>query len=184
MIALGFNILGNLNKPATSQENLGMPFWRIVIASGILTAIMGFLNLLATYIFSDSEAGISARQVRSHGASIDKMAEGGKTFSLSSGSTRRPHSPVLPSYNPPPTEERRKSVFGFKLPIRMSQISRPVPTQPDQFEKFNSRSSPVMPHVERPPTALHPMHNTGRNETTPAYPASSRYSTVSNMTRF
>lgn len=47
MIVLGLNILGNLNKPATSQKSLGLAFWRIVIASGILVFILGFVNLIA-----------------------------------------------------------------------------------------------------------------------------------------
>jgi hypothetical protein len=47
MIALGFNVLGNLNKAATSQTNLGLPMWRIVIASGILASLMGLFNIIA-----------------------------------------------------------------------------------------------------------------------------------------
>lgn len=47
MIVLGFNILGNLNKNATSIENLGLPLWRVVIAGGILSAIMGGFNVIA-----------------------------------------------------------------------------------------------------------------------------------------
>lgn len=47
MIVLGVNMLGNLNKGATSQESLGLAFWRIVISSGILVFILGWLNLVA-----------------------------------------------------------------------------------------------------------------------------------------
>lgn len=47
MIFLGNSILGNLNKQATSQESLGLPFWRLVIASGIIVLVMGPVNLLA-----------------------------------------------------------------------------------------------------------------------------------------
>lgn len=47
MIVLGINMLGNLNKQATSQKSLGMAFWRIVIASGIIIFILGFVNLVA-----------------------------------------------------------------------------------------------------------------------------------------
>lgn len=47
MIVLGINMLGNLNKEATSQESLGLEFWRVVIASGILIFILGWLNLIA-----------------------------------------------------------------------------------------------------------------------------------------
>jgi hypothetical protein len=47
MIVLGFNILGNLNKGATSVENLGLPMWRVVISGGIMTSIMGLANIVA-----------------------------------------------------------------------------------------------------------------------------------------
>jgi hypothetical protein len=180
MIVLGFNILGNLNKSATSVSTLGLPLWRIVIASGILSSLMGLFNIIATLVFCDSAQGITGRQVRSHGASIPKDPVT-KSFSLSSGSTRRAATPDLPVYNSN-TEDRRKSRFGLKFPIRMSGISRPVPNDPEQFQKWESRSSPVVPEVQRPPTALHPYHATAPER--PEYPRSSRYSEVSNMTRF
>lgn len=47
MTVLGFNIMGNLNKTATSIENLGLPLWRVVIASGIISSIMGVANIVA-----------------------------------------------------------------------------------------------------------------------------------------
>lgn len=47
MIFLGNSVLGNLNKHATSQDSLGLPFWRLVIASGIVVFVMGFVNIVA-----------------------------------------------------------------------------------------------------------------------------------------
>ena len=47
MIVLGINLLGNLNKEAVSQESLGLAFWRVVIAAGILIFILGWMNLVA-----------------------------------------------------------------------------------------------------------------------------------------
>lgn len=47
MIVLGFNILGNLNKTAASVTNLGLPLWRVVISSGILSSVMGLFNIIA-----------------------------------------------------------------------------------------------------------------------------------------
>ena len=96
MIALGFITLGNLNKIATSVENLGLPMWRVVIASGILNALFGLFNMIATYVFCDSKLGITGRQVRADGAAITKDPSGKSAFSVSSGSIRRPASAVLP----------------------------------------------------------------------------------------
>jgi hypothetical protein len=45
MLVIGVTILGDLNKPANQPDKLGMPFWRIVIASGCLITIMGFANV-------------------------------------------------------------------------------------------------------------------------------------------
>ena len=47
MILLGNATLGNLNKEATSQESLGLAFWRIVISSGIVVIVLGVVNILA-----------------------------------------------------------------------------------------------------------------------------------------
>ena len=47
MIFLGISVLGNMNKEATSQKSLGLAFWRIVIAAGIIALTMGPINILA-----------------------------------------------------------------------------------------------------------------------------------------
>jgi hypothetical protein len=89
MMVLGLNMLGNMNKEATSQESLGLPFWRLLVASGILSIVIGFFNLAAvcisashqptvltalqSYIFRDKSRNITARRVRSHGA--DRLSE-------------------------------------------------------------------------------------------------------------
>ena len=52
MIVVGVSILGNLNKEATSQESLGLPFWRIVISSGIVTVVLGVVNIVVVSPFS------------------------------------------------------------------------------------------------------------------------------------
>ncbi|EXJ94104.1 hypothetical protein A1O1_02497 [Capronia coronata CBS 617.96] len=75
MVFLGNSILGNLNKQATSQKSLGLPFWRLVIASGIIVLVMGAINILASYVFRDTRAHLTARQVRSHGAVASHKAD-------------------------------------------------------------------------------------------------------------
>lgn len=47
MLVIGINMLGNLNKTVTSPQSLGLAFWRIVIGSGIVIFVLGFLNLIA-----------------------------------------------------------------------------------------------------------------------------------------
>ncbi|CZT24643.1 uncharacterized protein RCC_10368 [Ramularia collo-cygni] len=72
MIVLGVNVMGNLNKPSGTQKELGLPFWRIVIGSGIIVFILGWINLIASYVFRNREQGTTARQVRAKGASVQK----------------------------------------------------------------------------------------------------------------
>ncbi|KAB8300906.1 hypothetical protein EYC80_002832 [Monilinia laxa] len=181
MLALGFNILGNLNKTATSVENLGLPMWRVVISSGCLSAIMGGFNIIASLIFSTKDK--PARQIRAHGATtVTNPYE--KRLSLPSSIGNQD----LPSYYSTPSD-RRKSRFAFRLPLRHSQISKPVisdpqPYHPDlevgeTYDTRTDRSSPIVPGVERPPTAMHPA-----NLRPPPAPRSSIYSVASNITRF
>ncbi|KAF9693476.1 hypothetical protein EKO04_008166 [Ascochyta lentis] len=68
MMILGLNMLGNMNKEATSQKTLTLPFWRLLVASGILAIVIGFFNVIASYVFCDRSRGITARRVRSRGA--------------------------------------------------------------------------------------------------------------------
>ncbi|KAL6706143.1 hypothetical protein ACN47E_006059 [Coniothyrium glycines] len=68
MMVIGLNMLGNMNKEATSQKSLGMPFWRLLLASGILSIVIGFFNLVASFVFRDSSRNITSRMVRSRGA--------------------------------------------------------------------------------------------------------------------
>ncbi|PSN63973.1 hypothetical protein BS50DRAFT_94084 [Corynespora cassiicola Philippines] len=68
MMVLGLNLLGNMNKEATSQDSLGMPFWRLLVASGILAIVIGFFNVIASYVFRDGKRGITSRNLRSDGA--------------------------------------------------------------------------------------------------------------------
>jgi hypothetical protein len=68
MMVVGLNLLGNMNKEATSQKSLGMPFWRLLVASGILSFVIGLFNIIASFIFRDKSRNITARMVRSRGA--------------------------------------------------------------------------------------------------------------------
>lgn len=85
MIFLGISILGNLNKEATSQKSLGLPFWRVVIASGIVILVMGPINILAvsTHFFVAPEQTLTdlratyseTRRVISQHVKFDLMAQ-------------------------------------------------------------------------------------------------------------
>lgn len=51
MVVLGVNVLGHLNKESLSQENMGLAFWRIVLAAGVLAFIIGLFNVIAVSPF-------------------------------------------------------------------------------------------------------------------------------------
>ncbi|CAK7209274.1 hypothetical protein SBRCBS47491_000388 [Sporothrix bragantina] len=71
MVALGCDMLGNLNKPVFSSKNLGLPLWRLIMASGILSITFGFFNFIATVIFRDGSSGLTARMIRTDGNLAD-----------------------------------------------------------------------------------------------------------------
>lgn len=95
MMVIGLNLLGNMNKQATSQESLGLPFWRLLLASGILAIVIGFFNVISSFVFRDKARNITARRVRSRGAmSLQEELEAAsaydpkhKTFTISTHHT-------------------------------------------------------------------------------------------------
>lgn len=170
MIIIGVSILGNLNKQATSEGSLGTTFWRLVIASGIIVSILGVANIFAvshlpktrtirfrslisiqSYMFRQKALGITARQVRDHGAVAPQKVYVSPSPSRSNGrrSLHLGRSDTLPSYY---TKNRASYE---QEPIR--NISAPIGGNP-QFDKSkrNSSAPPVVNGVQRPDLAFHP----------------------------
>ncbi|KAK3946174.1 hypothetical protein QBC46DRAFT_1619 [Diplogelasinospora grovesii] len=203
LVTIGCSVLGDLSKPAYSIDNLDLPMWRVIIASGVLSLTFGFFNLVAALIFRDSGNGITSRMIREDGnlASADKHSKG-YYDNYSPGYSRRDDfsSRRTPSDAYRQKEEtsggrrdgmraaakRLSKVFDVgplgrsKTDISKPIISRPMPVSDvesggggddDQLSE-DSRQSPILPDVQRPPSVLHPVHTNG-----------SRYS-AANMERF
>ncbi|KAI9829224.1 MAG: hypothetical protein M1826_005819 [Phylliscum demangeonii] len=106
MIIVGVSTLGNLNKQATSQNTLGASFWRIVIAAGILASLLGIFNIIANYLFRDTDLAVSARQVRAHGAPVathpnpKRPATASSVYSAGTGGPRPYHNPYMAERQP------------------------------------------------------------------------------------
>ena len=184
MIVVGVSILGNLNKQATSQESLGYAFWRIVIAAGILVAILGFLNIAAvsgparvlmapesssltimqSFVFQDRRIGLTARQVRSHGAVA--AAQHTPALPSSTGSRRSFHNDYLngrqssersagsSGLRHQPTVRSHRSIgLGRRDQRQPLTISRPINFNP----QFNDYIQPAP--LQRPLDAHHPAYS-------------------------
>jgi hypothetical protein len=165
MVIMGCHILGNLNRPATSIDNIGLPLWRLILAAGILAITFGFFNIVSSIVFRDRKNGITSRNIRSDGS----LASGKNSF------TDAYSARSLSVKNEKP-EKRWTQKFNLKS--GRPKISSPIIQQ--DVEQGNhsewqdeDRRSPIMPHIQRPNTALHPM-NTGH----------SRYSEASHLPRF
>ncbi|PKS06953.1 hypothetical protein jhhlp_005549 [Lomentospora prolificans] len=174
MIVMGCHVLGNLNKSATSPQTVGAPIHRLILATGILALTFGVANIASSFLFCDRKNNINARMIRNDGnlaASTAKGHHDEDVISHRSNSVR--HNDV---------EEEKSNRWTRRFTFaggRRLKISRPIPQQPDMEAQYpvedwrNSRSSPILPEIKRPDTALHPM-NTGV----------SRYSEVSHLPRF
>ncbi|KAF2399042.1 hypothetical protein EJ06DRAFT_68309 [Trichodelitschia bisporula] len=143
MVILGNNILGNLNKEATSQKSLGMAFWRIVIGSGIIVFTLGFVNIIATYVFRDTALRVTARQVRSKGAVAISAGEAALESSISKPTsivTSFPSYAASSNYSAP--SPRKSPVKAFMRNARDSLLP--------------SYRSQVPPYPRSPPAAAFP----------------------------
>ncbi|KAI9697019.1 MAG: hypothetical protein M1836_004980 [Candelina mexicana] len=151
MIVLGVSLLGNLNKQATSQKSLGLPFWRIVISSGIIILVLGVLNIICNYIFRDPKANVTAREIRALGVVATQSRPSiTNPAGLSTGSPK-PYllnrQNTLPSYHSH-TEGRASPP---RLPLK---ISSPINLDRSQFQKFERSKT-----VARPSEAYHPVYS-------------------------
>lgn len=177
MLVLGINMLGNLNKEATSQESLGLAFWRIVIASGIIIFILGWLNLIASYIFRDRSKGVTARQVRAHGAvAVHKTPMPSSTHSSPSAPELAQsyiNHPVTPTKSSNPfrilTSDRRESVLpSYHTSSPASASSPPYPTHLDPAPV--SPTSKYSRATDCPKKKVWPFRKSGRMSLGPKLP--------------
>ncbi|KAK1754570.1 hypothetical protein QBC47DRAFT_221012 [Echria macrotheca] len=196
MVMIGCQILGDLVKPAYAQDNLGLPIWRLVLAAGILSITFGVSNMAVSVVFRDSSQRITARQIRSDGnlAAPAFKDPGYDTSSYTSYPTRDNYSQRSGSGSLRQKEEEERPSAARRITRMLNpknlnfrksrpQISAPMPLggsgggfSPDvehgASDHFNDRASPIIPAVQRPPTALHP-----------AFTGSSRYS-AAHMSQF
>lgn len=161
MILIGCNILGKLNQPANSTDELGLPFWRLVLAAGILSITFGLLNITFSFIFRDGANEISARMVRSQGA----IAQSPKNsypdhYSSRSNSLReeKSKSKFMSMFWKKETGKRtEKPVISHPMPAHYDVERNAQPNGCDD-DWNNDRASPIVPGVKRPDTLLHPMN--------------------------
>lgn len=72
MECLGVNMLANLNKPTMTKKELGMAFWRVIIAAGILVFIFGIFNIIA--VSSVRSPSLTLHMLNDHRASFSETA--------------------------------------------------------------------------------------------------------------
>lgn len=161
MFFLGCNLLGRLNEPAYAEDKLGLSLFQLVLAAGVLSLTLGCLNAICSLICSDRKNGITARAVRSKGAEAQAVDS-----SFADG--------VLPTHysvRGTPTssikmEKKRSRVYSMfwkKDQQAGKNQHRPIISGPlsahegVENDHDGERGSPIVPGMQRPPSAMHPM---------------------------
>ena len=178
IMIIGFNLLGKLNQSSFDSSKVGMPIWQLVLASGILNVTFGALNVFCGLVCVDRKDGINARDVRSKGSLAEAHSQNIPDHYSRDGS---PASSIR--------DEKRRTKFmsqlWHKTPSGGKRFSRPIISGPfpahqdvehqggqhedDHHDLEADRQSPILPGVQRPASALHPLFSSDR---------SSRYSTA------
>ncbi|UNI16121.1 hypothetical protein JDV02_002589 [Purpureocillium takamizusanense] len=171
MVAIGCDMLGNLNRPAYDPDNMGSEFAKLVLASSILAITFGFINILSALVWRDGKEGITSRDIRSDGSLANPRRQSLPDYATSA----RTNSSVR--------NEKTRSKFVSMFWKKGDDGEKPRPHISGPFQAHHDverdadvdedRRSPIVPGLKRPATALHPMH-TGR---------SSHYSTA-HISRF
>lgn len=63
-LVLGCNVLSDLNKTTSTQENMGKHSYKMVLAAGAMAIGMSSINVIASVLLADRAKGLTARQVR------------------------------------------------------------------------------------------------------------------------
>lgn len=165
LLMIGCNILGKLNNSKTQPGDIGLPWWRLVLASGILNLVFGFLNIVATFALHDWLGGQNVRVIRTIGAAkVDSTKEGSLPYS-------RPGSPYS-------FEKNNKSVGGKILGFALDRVRRkagsskeaprphishpvsahkyPEADAPSDYDDPEAQTSPIQPGITKPDNAFHP----------------------------
>ncbi|OJJ44798.1 hypothetical protein ASPZODRAFT_153673 [Penicilliopsis zonata CBS 506.65] len=136
MLIMGVGLLGDLNYTVNDSSSIGLVFWRIIISAGILALVMSVINIVATFVFCDRNAGVTARHVRLYGAvapqKVLTRTNSNRSFQLS---MKRENS--LPTYNTQPPAKR----FS-RFPLK---ISSPINPAHDAASSKYSRDSQIYP---------------------------------------
>ncbi|KAL4809135.1 hypothetical protein BDV18DRAFT_134014 [Aspergillus unguis] len=158
MLVLGVGVLGDLNTPATSQEKLGLTFWRIIISAGILALVLSVVNVAANFAFADRDIGVSARHVRSYGA-VAPQKVASRTGSQRSFKLGTKQEESLPSYSTPSPMRRVSSANASRFPVKISSPQNPT-LMPSEVEyapssKYSRNSiGPTMPDLAYHPAMM------------------------------
>ncbi|KAF4451370.1 hypothetical protein F53441_5636 [Fusarium austroafricanum] len=171
LLLVGTNLLGNLNSPYHASDEMGLPFWRLVLASGILTCTFGVLNLISTLIFRGKN--VNARKIRANGSLADEESFGKphSNYSASLTNSERPKKTFMsffwnrnrgggstatrPHISQPIARERD---LERNAPPHYEQHHEPAYGSRPSHDSEEDRRSPIVPEVRRPDTALHPMN--------------------------
>ena len=164
MLILGVGVLGDLNTEATSQGSLGMAFWRIVLSAGILAMIMSVVNVISvsrsldlvdaaltiwtiqSFIFADSDLGVSARHVRVYGAVAPQkvMTRSGSSGSQRSFQLGMKREETLPTYSPQNSIRRQMSMRqNTRFPLKISTPVNPINLNDAASSKYSRDSAGV-----------------------------------------
>ncbi|KAJ0414987.1 hypothetical protein BJY00DRAFT_269893 [Aspergillus carlsbadensis] len=157
MLILGIGALGDLNTPATSQEELGLTFWRIIISAGILALVVSVINVVANFAFADRDIGVSARHVRVYGA-VAPQKVASRTCSQRSFQLSYKREETLPSYSTSSPIRRVSTASMPRLPIKISQPLNPMRMNSNAASSKYSRDSSG---VTIPDLAHHPALQSG-----------------------
>ncbi|TGJ85339.1 hypothetical protein E0Z10_g3410 [Xylaria hypoxylon] len=143
MILIGCHLLGGLNNGTYTEDGVPSQISQVIIGAGIISLAFGFTNVLASLMFKNEK--VRAREVRSAGATTrDVIFNDNYSSSSRSNSTRKPEiSGPMPMND---QFQRDNSEF--------------YPEDDKSLTSFDSRHSPIMPQISRPPTALHPINRT------------------------
>lgn len=139
MILIGCHLLGGLNSGTYTEAGVPSQISQVIIGAGIIAITFGFTNIFASLLFKNER--VRAREVRQAGATT-RDVNFNDGYSSRANSTRKPNiSGPMPMSG------------GDAYPLNPADY---FAEDAKSVTSYDTRHSPIMPEISRPPTAMHP----------------------------
>lgn len=161
MLSMGSQILGSLNKKNANVDQLTLPLWRLVLATGVLAITFGGFNVICSFIWRVPSKKITARMIRDNGALAEEKLRDPSAYDFDTSTiydmNGKPEKPSRANRITMLFKKGKKPIISKPMAQNDRDVEAARPAYPEtepEDETLNdiwegvNRASPIVPGVQ------------------------------------